>query len=77
MGTILVAGIMALAVVIWKRRLWQTLRNIGHLLAALIHVRMPGSAVSLDSPQSTKIPFGVAMAATVIVMAAARVTGRL
>ena len=77
MGTILVAGIMALAVVIWKRRLWQTLRNIGHLLAALIHVRMPGSAVSLDSPQSTKIPFGVAMAATVIVMAVGRVSGRL
>ena len=76
MGTILVAGIMALIVVIWKRRLWQTLRNIGHMLAAFVHVRMPGSEVSLDSPQSTKIPFGVAMAAAVVVVAAGRVSGR-
>jgi hypothetical protein len=27
---------------------------------------MPGSEVSLDDPQSTKIPFGVAMALTVL-----------
>lgn len=76
MGTILVAGIMALGVVIWKRRLWQTLRNIGHMLAAFLQVRMPGSEVSLDSPQSTKIPFGVAMAAAVVFMGVARAAGR-
>jgi len=67
MGTVLVAGVMALAVVIWKRRLMQTLLNIAHLLAALFSLRMPGSEVSLDDPQSTKIPFGVAMALTVVV----------
>jgi prepilin peptidase CpaA len=66
MGTILVAGVMALAVVIWKGRLKQTLLNIAHLLAALFSLRMPGSEVSLDDPQSTKIPFGVAMALTVL-----------
>src|SRR5216684_2875757 len=62
MGTILVAGVMALAVVIWKGRLKQTLLNIAHLLAALFSLRMPGSEVSLNDPQSKKIPFGVAMA---------------
>ncbi|MBZ5612708.1 MAG: A24 family peptidase [Acidobacteriia bacterium] len=66
MGTILVAGVMALAVVIWKGRLKRTLLNIAHLLAALFSLRMPGSELSLDDPQSTKIPFGVAMALTVV-----------
>ena len=66
MGTILVAGVMALAVVIWEGRLKRTLLNIAHLLAALFSLRMPGSEVSLDDPQSTKIPFGVAMAVTVL-----------
>ncbi|HUM05553.1 MAG TPA: A24 family peptidase [Terriglobales bacterium] len=76
-GTILVAGIMALGVVIWKRRLWLTLRNIVHILAAFFHFRMPGAEFSLDSPQSTKIPFGVAMAATVLVLGAAHALGKL
>jgi prepilin peptidase CpaA len=65
-GTILVAGVMALAVVIWKGRLKRTLLNMAHLLAALFSLQMPGSEVSLDDPQSTKIPFGVAMALAVL-----------
>jgi prepilin peptidase CpaA len=76
MGTILVAGLMALAVVIWKGRLKQTLLNIAHLLAALFSLRMPSHAVSLDDPQSTKIPFGVAMAATVLFYGIGRASGR-
>ena len=75
MGTVLVAGVMALAVVIWKRRLMRTLLNIAHLLAALFSLRMPGSEVSLDDPQSTKIPFGVAMALTVVVYGTGRMLG--
>jgi prepilin peptidase CpaA len=77
MGTILVAGVMALAVVIWKGRLKRTLMNIAHLLAALFSLRMPGSEVSLDDPQSTKIPFGVAMALTVLFYGVGRAMGNL
>jgi prepilin peptidase CpaA len=77
MATILVAGIMALAVVIWKGRLKRTLSNMAHLLAALFSLRMPGSEVSLDDPQSTKIPFGVAMAVAVLGFAMGRATGTL
>jgi len=77
MGTILVAGVMALAVVIWKGRLKQTLLNIAHLLGALFSLRMPGSEVSLDDPQSTKIPFGVAMALTVLFYGMGRAMGHL
>jgi prepilin peptidase CpaA len=77
MGTILVAGVMALAVVIWKGRLKRTLVNIVHLLAALFSLRMPASEVSLDDPQSTKIPFGVAMAVTVMLFGVGRVMGKV
>jgi prepilin peptidase CpaA len=77
MGTVLVAGVMALAVVIWKGRLKRTLMNIARLLAALLSLRMPGAEVSLDDPQSTKIPFGVAMALTVLCFALGRALGRL
>jgi prepilin peptidase CpaA len=77
MGTILVAGVMALAVVIWKGRLKQTLVNIAHRLGALFTLRMPGSAVSLDDPQSTKIPFGVAMALTVVLYGVGRALGKV
>jgi len=77
MGTILVAGVMALAVVIWKGRLKRTLMNMAHLLAALFGLRMPGSEVSLDDPQSTRIPFGVAMALTVLFYGMGRAMGNL
>jgi prepilin peptidase CpaA len=77
MGTILVAGVMALAVVIWKGRLKQTLLNIAHLLASLVSLRMPGSEVSLDDPQSTRIPFGVAMALAVLLYGMGRAVGKI
>jgi prepilin peptidase CpaA len=77
MGTILVAGVMALALVIWKGRLKRTLLNMAHLLAALFSLRMPGSEVSLDDPKSTKIPFGVAMALTVLFYGMGKALGKL
>jgi len=77
MGTVLVAGVMALAVVIWKRRLLQTLHNIVRMLAAFLSLRMPGPEVSLDSQQSTKIPFGVAMAIAVLLLGVGRAIGKL
>ena len=64
-AAILVAGIMALAVVIWKGRLKQTLWNIARMLGAVFSLHMPGPEVSLENPQSTKIPFGVALALAV------------
>jgi prepilin peptidase CpaA len=77
MVTILMAGVMALAAVIWTGRLKRTLVNMVHLLAALFSLRMPGSEVSLDDPKSTKIPFGVAMAAAVLFCAVGRALGRI
>ena len=51
-GSIFVAGIMALGLVIYKRRFIQTMRNIRGLLGSLFLFRMPGTEVSLDNPQS-------------------------
>lgn len=65
-GSVFVAGIMALGLVIYKRRMKETLRNIGRMLGSMFTFRMPGAEVSLDNPQSLKIPYGVALAITTL-----------
>lgn len=64
--SVFVAGLMAVALVIYKGRVRQTLRNIGHILISLVTFRLPGSRVSLDNPDSLKVPYGVALALTVV-----------
>ncbi|MGA9529869.1 MAG: A24 family peptidase [Terriglobales bacterium] len=76
-AAILVAGVMALALVIWKGRLKVTLLNIARLLASIFSLQMPGAEVSLDNPQSTKIPFGVALALATVLYVAAQLSGKL
>ena len=66
LGSVFVAGVMAMALVIYKRRTRQTIRNIGHILVSLVTFRLPGSQVSLDNPDSLKVPYGVALAFTVV-----------
>jgi prepilin peptidase CpaA len=66
LASILVAGVMAVVVVIYKGRTRQTVRNIGHILVSLVTFRLPGTHVSLDNPDSLKIPYGVALAFTVV-----------
>jgi prepilin peptidase CpaA len=76
-AAILVAGVMALALVIYTGRLKKTLLNIAHLVATLFTLRLPGAEVSLDNPQSTKIPFGVALALATIVYVVAASLGKI
>ncbi len=66
MGSVFVAGVMALVLVIYKRRFKQTLRNIGSLLASMLTFHMPAAEVSLDNPESLKVPYGVALALTTV-----------
>jgi hypothetical protein len=75
MGSVFVAGIMALGLVIYKRRFNETLRNIGRLLASMLTLRMPESEVSLDNPQSLKVPYGVALALTTALYGIGRTLG--
>ena len=64
--TVLTAGLMALVVIVWKRRIGKTLRNLVHMLASLFTLHLPGPELSLDNPDSLKIPFGVAVAVAVV-----------
>ena len=75
LASVFVAGLMAAALIVYKRRVRQTLRNIGHILASLFTFRMPGPEVSLDNPQSLKVPYGVALALTVVGYGIARAWG--
>ena len=70
---ILVAGIMAGILVLAKGRVRQTLRNIGRMLASLASLHLPGQEVSLDNPQSLKIPFGFAASIAVILYTAVEI----
>ncbi|MGH9495393.1 MAG: A24 family peptidase [Candidatus Sulfotelmatobacter sp.] len=65
-GSIFVAGLMAVCLIIYKGRVRETLINIGHILLSLVTFRLPESRVSLDNPDSLKVPYGVALALTVV-----------
>ncbi|HZQ23249.1 MAG TPA: A24 family peptidase [Terriglobales bacterium] len=65
----LIAGAMALVVIIYKGRLRQALRNMGRILGSFVTLHRPGGDLSLDNPESLKVPFGVAFALAAILLA--------
>lgn len=75
LAAILVAGLMALILVIWKNRFLQTLRNLGRMLAAFFSLHLPGPELSLDNPEALKVPFGVAVAIAVLLYTVRQVWG--
>jgi prepilin peptidase CpaA len=74
-ASVFVAGLMAAALIIYKGRVRQTLRNIGHILISLVTFQLPGAQVSLDNPESLKVPYGVALAFTVVLYGILRRVG--
>lgn len=74
-ASVFVAGLMAVALIVYKGRVRQTLRNIGHILVSLITFRLPGARLSLDNPEALKVPYGVALALTVVLFAVADLRG--
>jgi prepilin peptidase CpaA len=75
-GTIIVAGIMALVLIVAKQRVHQTLRNIWRILLAFMTLRLPERDLSLDNPSALKIPFGLAMAVFVLIYTAEEIWKR-
>jgi prepilin peptidase CpaA len=69
---VMISGVMALTLVIYKRRLGEMLRNIARLLFALATGHPGHPSVSLDNPESLKVPFGVAVAIAAIMLVASR-----
>ena len=72
---ILVNGLMALIMIVRKRRLRETLRNLGRMLAAFLTMHLPGPDLTLDNPDLVKVPFGVAVAIAVILYSSRQVWG--
>ena len=68
-------ALIALVIVIARGRLWKTLGNIGHILGALVRFRRPDPTISLDNPQTTKIPFGIAWALAIFMCVGAKLWG--
>jgi prepilin peptidase CpaA len=75
LASVFVAGVMAVVLVIYKGRVRETMRNLKHLIGSLATFRMPGPEVSLDNPRSLKVPYGVALAFTVVLYGVARTWG--
>ena len=68
--TILVAGVMAVILIVIKGRVRQTAHNLKRMLASMLSMHLPGHEVSLDNPQALKVPFGVAVAVAVVLFVA-------
>jgi Flp pilus assembly protein protease CpaA len=66
LATLLINGFIALCLIIWKRRVGQTLRNLGRMTAAFFSLRLPGEDLTIDNPEAAKVPFGVAAAIAVL-----------
>ena len=64
--SLLINGFMGICMVIWKRRVGQTLRNLGRMTAAFFSFHLPGTELTIDNPEAIKVPFGVAAAVAVL-----------
>lgn len=62
LATLLINALMAIVLIIAKKRIWRTLRNIGRLIAAFFRLHLPAKDLTLDNPEAIKVPFGVAAA---------------
>jgi prepilin peptidase CpaA len=64
----LVAGVMALATVIWARRVIVTFKNIAVMIHGFLVFGLRGNPqATIDNPDLLKIPFGVAAAVTAVI----------
>lgn len=63
--TSVLGGVMALAVVLYRRRLGRTLWNVARLMGDLVRLRAPSRHAELDvsSADSVKLAHGVSIAA--------------
>jgi Flp pilus assembly protein protease CpaA len=64
--SVFVNGIIALGMIVQKRRVRETLGNLVHMLKSLLIFQLPGRDLTLDNPDSVKVPFGVAVALAVL-----------
>ena len=68
--TLLINAAMAVVLIVMKKRVGKTIGNLGHMAAALFHLRLPGPELTIDNPEAAKVPFGVAAALAVLLYTA-------
>src|SRR5436305_13499126 len=73
--SVFVAGMMAMMLIVYMVRVRETVRNIGHILVSLVTFQLPGHRVSLENPDSLKVPYGVALAFSVLLYGATQMRG--
>jgi prepilin peptidase CpaA len=71
-GAAMIGGLMALALVIYTGSCGQTVRSMGQVLLAIATGHRGHPAVSLDNPESPKVPFGIALSVAVILVVGSR-----
>lgn len=60
----LAGGVMAVAVMIYKKRTGRTMRNVGQLLRFRVtHGAQVHPSLNIDNPDSVRLPYAVAIAA--------------
>lgn len=64
--TLLINAVIAIVLIIAKRRIWRTLRNMGRLIAAFFRLHLPEKDLTIDHPEAVKVPLGVAAAIAVL-----------
>jgi prepilin peptidase CpaA len=70
--TLMINGIMALALVLWKKRVGQTFRNLRRMTAAMFSFHLPGPELRIDNTEAQKVPFGIAAAIATLLYVAAQ-----
>lgn len=71
----MVNALIALGLVIWQGRLGRTLGNIGRIFWAIARLQRPDPSISLENPDTAKVPFGVAWALALAGCAGAKLWG--
>ena len=72
-AAMLVNGLIALGMIVWKRRVLRTLRNMAHMLASFLTLHLPGADLTLDNPDAVKVPFGISVAIAVVLFSARQI----
>jgi prepilin peptidase CpaA len=70
--TLMISGLMALALLFWKKCIAQKPRNVAHSNTEPFKFRAAASDLRIDHSQSEKVPFGIAAAIATLLYVAAQ-----
>ena len=70
--TLAINGIMALALILRKKRVGKTVRNLGRIGASIFKFHVPAADLSIENSESEKVPFGIAAAIASLLYVAAQ-----